>query len=214
MKQIYLDLHTHSRQKTAQVKSVFNLEKNHIAVASLFSTGIHPWFIQEGKTEVMLEKIKANLSLKQAIFLGECGLDKAIETNFELQQKVFKAQLEINTAFHKPVVLHCVRSFQEIQTIINDFPYHFVFHAFNKGEILAQQLVSRGYYLSFGKTLFTNKKVQQAFIKTPLHKIFLETDHSHFKIEELYLKAAALKQISLAKLQTEIEQNFNKIVKQ
>lgn len=210
---MYIDFHTHKQSQKDGSKSIFNLEKENLAIAELFSTGIHPWYILEESLSQSLEKIKLNLAFKQAVLLGECGLDKSIETALALQKKVFKAQLELNKTFHKPVVLHCVRAYDDILEIIKAYPFDFIFHGFNKNEILAKQLVAKGHYLSFGKALLQNEKVQQAFKEISIENIFLETDDTNFKIEDIYLKAAALKQISLEKLQIEIEQNFNKITK-
>lgn len=210
---MYIDIHTHKQYQKLNTKSVFNLERENHFVSNLFSSGIHPWFIQEEKLAQIFEKLKSNLALKQAVLLGECGLDKSIETALELQKKVLKAQLELNKTFHKPVILHCVRAYDEILQIIKDFPFNFIFHGFNKNEILAKQLVAKGHYLSFGKALLQNKKVQQAFKEIPLENIFLETDDTDFEIEELYLKAAELKQVSVEKLQAAIEKNWNKIIR-
>jgi TatD DNase family protein len=46
--------------------------------------------------------------------VGECGLDKRIAIPIELQQLVFEKQLVLAQKYNKPVVLHCVASFDEL----------------------------------------------------------------------------------------------------
>ena len=45
------------------------------------------------------------------IAIGECGVDRAIETSIELQQTIFEQQIELAEQVQKPLIIHCVKAF-------------------------------------------------------------------------------------------------------
>ncbi len=55
--------------------------------------------------------------------------------------------------------------------------------------------------------------MQNVFIETPLERIFLETDDSSDNIEQVYIKAAELKQLSIQELKSRIEDNILNVLK-
>ncbi|KAF5270282.1 hypothetical protein FQR65_LT17848 [Abscondita terminalis] len=64
-----------------------------------------------------------------------------------------------------------------------------IFHGYQKNEILAKQLISKGYYLSFGKAVL-NGSMDKVLTETPVDRIFLETDHAPVSIDEIYAYVA------------------------
>ena len=85
-----------------------------------------------------------------------------------------------------------------------------IFHGYNKNEVLAKQLIEKGYYLSFGKSLFKNQNLK-SIQSIPLEKLFLETDDDNRSIKEVYELAAKQLNISLETLILQIEKNFNSV---
>lgn len=173
-----------------------------------FSVGFHPWYIEN---EIDFEHLKILLAQKKCLALGECGLDKAIEINFDLQKEIFIKQLELNKEFKKPVILHCVKSYQETLDIIDHFNYKFVFHGFNKGKELAHQIQSKTHFLSFGKAILKNEKNQQALRTCNLNQVFFETDNDEISIESIYQKAAEILNLPLETLQEIIFNNYKTV---
>ena len=106
------------------------------------------------------------------------------------------------------MIIHCVRAYAEVQQLLqqqhNTVPV--VFHGFNKNEILAKQLIDKGYYLSFGKVL-QQPAMQQVIQKLPADKIFLETDDATVEIETIYAWAAQALQIDILSLSLQIKKN-------
>ncbi len=186
-----VDIHTHNAQTRAQ---------------TIDSEGIHPWHAAVGD----LARVEARASEVDAI--GEIGLDFACDTPREVQMDVFRAQLTIAERVQKPVVLHCVRAFEEVMRVLQD--YHLravIFHGFIGSKEQAQRAVTEGYYLSFGERTFRSPKSLEAMRSTPLSHLFVETDESATPIEEIYAKIAELRGISAAALTTATEENFNRI---
>jgi TatD DNase family protein len=153
----------------------------------------------------MLEKFSP---LQHVLAIGECGLDKICSISFELQQKVFSAQIELANTINKPLIIHCVRAYEEVQQLLqqhrNKVPV--IFHGFNKNELLAKQLVDKGFYLSFGKSL--QQTVLQQLIKNiPAVKMFFETDDADIDIAAVYAIAAGALQIDINSLSLQIQKN-------
>lgn len=180
-----------------------------------YSIGIHPWYIVEDRIEEDLGIIEEKLQSANCLAVGECGLDKRIEVPFDLQEEVFRKQLLLAEKYQKPVVIHCVASFQQLIAIKNDLgiTVPMIIHGFSKNEQLAKQLLSNGFYLSFGKYLLRNPELELVFKNIPNNQFFLETDTLDETIEAVYAIASRYKSKSFDELQEIIRLNFEKVFK-
>lgn len=219
---MYLDFHTHSRLSYPNVTKIFNLivedttsEEKIKDSQTPLSLGIHPWYFNEGNVEYQLGLLKKYAKNEQVKIIGEAGLDKLRGADFELQKYAFSQQIDIAETLKKPMVIHCVRAFNEILEIKKqENPKQvWVIHGFNRKADLAQSLLNEGLYLSFGIEFLNKEHIQEAFISTPLENIFLETDDEDaIPISVLYEKAAVLKGISTNYLAEKINNNYQEIV--
>lgn len=180
-----------------------------------YSIGIHPWYIVENRIEGDLKIIEEKLQAENCLAIGECGLDKRIDIPFDLQEEVFRKQLFLAEKYQKPVVIHCVASFQEVIEIKNDLKVTvpMIIHGFSKKEQLAKQLIDNGFYLSFGKYLLRNPELESVFQSVPNDRFFLETDTIEETIEEVYALASKYKNIENSALQKIVGTNFEKVFK-
>jgi TatD DNase family protein len=212
---IFFDVHTH---KKASLKNVFSIENNYpnaLDFTSPFSIGIHPWFVNEDKIEEALLSVEKKLQEENCFALGECGLDKVTTTAFELQQFVFKKQIGLSERYKKPLIIHCVRAFQEIIEIKKEVKPKqiWILHGFQKNVQIAESLLKNGCMLSFGAAIIHNKKLQEVVLEIPLTSILLETDNAAIEIQAIYQKVAEIRKIEVAELQQQIHQNFKNIFK-
>jgi len=210
----FINLHTHKFSNLSDVIEVVNQypwEFN--SLLSNYSIGIHPWYIDEIRLENDLDIIEQKLQLKECLALGECGLDKRIETPLDIQISVFKKQLEIVKHTNKPIVLHCVAAYDEVIAIKKDMKIDnpMIIHGFSKNEQVAQSLLKNGFYLSFGKYLLRNPDLEKVFNFAPENQILLETDTIEESIYQVYEKAALIKGISVDELKTIVFTNFSRI---
>lgn len=186
-----IDIHTHNRQSTAQ---------------TIEAVGIHPWHASEGNISVI------ESAAMSADAIGEIGLDFACEVEREVQEQIFRAQLAIAERLGKPVVLHCVRAFEDTMRVLRDYRLRAViFHGFIGSKEQSQRAVTEGYYLSFGERTFLSPKTIDALRNTPLSHIFVESDESTTPIEDIYARVAELRGISASELAIATEKNFYKI---
>ena len=210
----FYNLHTHTATLQENVVELVNQYPHEFdATIPVYSIGIHPWFIVEERLESDLEILETKLQETNCIAVGECGLDKRIEVQIELQQLVFEKQLVLAQKYNKPVVLHCVTCFDELIATKKklNITVPMIIHGFSKSEQLAKQLVSNGFYISFGKYLLLNPELEAVFKSVPVDKIFLETDTISENITAVYELASKYKKISMLEMQELMRHNFHKV---
>lgn len=207
----YFNLHTHQNTTQPDVLELTNQYPQEFDDSvPFYSIGIHPWHIIESRLDDDLKIIEEKLNSKSCIAIGECGLDKKTNIPFELQISAFVKQLALAEKYKKPVVLHCVASFQEIIAIKNKMKISvpMIIHGFSKNSQLANQLVKEGFYISFGKYLLINPELEKVFREIPNDRFFLETDTMEEGIKEIYKIASQYRKITNKELQSIIADNF------
>ena len=213
----FIDIHTHQTPSNSEVKAIVCTDYTQKPTAgSLCSFGIHPWRISDHPLNDALPLLMSAFSAPEAIAVGEAGLDRVIGTAFDLQEKYFKAQITISEYFKKPMILHCVKAFSDIQEIrkAGKSKMPWVIHGFNANKQTADQLIKMNFYLSFGKDLLDSEsKAAQIFPLIPIKSIFLETDASGLDIRDIYEQAAKLRKITVEQLRKKIAENANSCFK-
>lgn len=175
-------------------------------IDSFFSVGIHPW---DADLPISINDLEKLIQHQNCLAIGECGLDKVIEIDLDFQKKVFISQLELAVKYQKPVIIHCVKAFDELMEICSSFhsKIPLVIHGFNKSQQLLQQLINKGFYISLHSSIFY--KTDYNFLNIPMEKIFLETDDNEsLLIEDVYQKAATCFQVKEDDLKEKIYTNF------
>jgi TatD DNase family protein len=145
------------------------------------------------------------------IAIGEAGFDRLKGPSTELQKEVFEMQAEISERYRKPLIIHCVRAWDEIlsakKSLRPRMPW--LIHGFRGKIRLAEQLISKGFYLSIWFE-YALREESSALIKAlPADKIFLETDGADVDIRDIYSKVANDRKISVEELKDVTMSNFN-----
>ena len=186
-----VDIHTHNTHTQAQ---------------TIDCEGIHPWHATDGDISAI------EFAAVAADAIGEIGLDFACDTPHEVQIAIFQAQLAIAERLEKPVVLHCVKAFEEVMRILRNYSLKAViFHGFIGSVEQAQRAVTQGYYLSFGERTFRSPKTIEALRSTPLSHLFVESDESTTPIEKIYEDIATLQGVPSEQLIERVKDNFYSI---
>lgn len=173
--------------------------------------GMHPWDADKVDERDFCNFRKA---VVDADFAGETGLDYCCKVPHDVQEQLFRRQLQTAEELRKPVVLHCVRAFEPVMKVLADYTLPaVVFHGFIGSEQQAARAVGCGYFLSFGPHVFRSPRSLQALKTTPLPRLFLETDDSETAIEEVYRLAAEVRGTTVEELQAAILENYEQILK-
>ncbi|KAF2518426.1 TatD family hydrolase [Flavobacterium salilacus subsp. salilacus] len=209
------NLHTHNFTNNPNALEVVNRYPYEEIDVPYFSTGIHPWYIDEDRVEEHLEIMEQRLQMDNCLALGECGLDKRIEIPLEIQQPIFEKQLLLARKYNKPVILHLVAAYQELIAIKNEMQLDvpMVLHGFSKNIQLAEQLLDKGFYLSFGKYLLRNPELSGVLAEVPENRFFLETDTIEESLDEVYEKAATARSTDIENIKQIVSNNFKTVFK-
>ncbi|MFK8282276.1 TatD family hydrolase [Capnocytophaga cynodegmi] len=189
----FLDIHSHKQKSSPDTIVIRNEYPFTADTTDLFSVGIHPWYLEDWNEQW---NILVNVAEHpNCVAIGECGLDKNISESLELQKIIFEKHIELSESLKKPLIIHCVKSYSELISCKKKFRPRqmWILHGFNKNQSVCDMLLREGIYLSFGKELLTNEKLQNVFKKIPQGSYFFETDNSDIDISEIYHKARELK---------------------
>ena len=217
LKTPFVNIHTHTSKPEANLIQIVNLDLETLCPEhGYYSCGIHPWALD--KADFQIEKafalLEERLQLPNVLALGEAGLDKMHKDNFEKQITVFERQIELSETLQKPMVLHDVKSHNEILALRKKHKAKqpWILHGFNGTEQDIRQLTSQGLYLSVGESLLhSERKIYNSFKFIDLDFLFLETDMSTTGIETIYEEAAKLLDIDITALQRRLFANFARL---
>lgn len=214
---LFLDIHTHRTKQEPGVVAVQSLslsESTFLAMPKTkpISIGIHPW---HGKLEDLTKNMKyLRVLAKQdnVKLIGECGLDKLRGEPITNQLQLLEAQLRLAEELQKPVIIHCVKAFDELIAIKKrmNLSVPLIIHGFSKKKELAIQLINQGFYLSFGAAILTYEGAA-ATLQQLDAPFFLETDDAQVDIEAIYTKVAELKKITIDELKDVIFANWKNL---
>jgi len=209
----FLNIHTHHAARLSDELAVLNKHELFLSEEKgLFSCGLHPWYLDENRLLDSWNELRTAVQSDQVVAVGECGLDRVCETAWELQVQWFEKQILLANEIKKPLIIHCVRAHAEVMNLLertgNKMPV--IFHGFNKKESIAEQIIDRGYYLSFGEAL-QKDEIRQVLQKIPMNRFFLEKDDSNFTIEKIYAFAATAKACEVEKMKQQIWSNAQEV---
>lgn len=210
----FLDIHTHQSIEKAGVLSIQSLSLTSVLPlpTTPISVGLHPWYATLNQLDVQLKSLTEIATQNNVKLIGECGLDKLKGEKLENQLQILTPQLLLAEKLNKPLILHCVKAFDELVKLKQRLKIKvpMIIHGFNKNAELGQQLVAKGFYLSFGKAILDPNSGAAKLIAN-MDVFFLETDDAATTIEEIYVAAANLKKCSVDELKACIFANWKKL---
>ncbi|HUX96847.1 MAG TPA: TatD family hydrolase [Bacteroidales bacterium] len=211
----YIDIHNHDSKPEEGVFILDNLMAHEGILpvnmkGMTFSLGIHPWHLTESNQFELLELVRNNASDELISAIGEAGFDKLKGPSLELQRRIFEEQALLSEKFEKPLVIHCVRGWDELMAshkkVKPKMPW--LIHGFRGKKELALQLISRNMYISFWFDFVVRTEATAPVRSLPLERIFLETDGSGVDIRDIYNKVSDDLQISVEELKNQILLNY------
>ncbi|WP_449399670.1 TatD family hydrolase [Chryseobacterium wanjuense] len=203
----------------------------------LFSTaGIHPHDAKSFNNESSNE-LRKLLKLDHVISVGECGLD--FDRDFSprpIQEKCYRAQLELAIEVDKPLFLHERSAFKRFNEITDEYASKLpkaVVHCFTGSLSEAKIYLEKGFYLGFTGAISDERRfkhLEEVIKYVPLDRMMIETDAPFMlpkniprmqnrRNEPSFLPyvaqtIAGLKKISISKVAeetTEVTRNFFRI---
>ena len=206
----YFDIHTH-RIPLHPSQAIVSIDASALPLdgkAVHASIGIHPWYLTETNAGNLWEPLKSSIKDQRIVAIGEAGLDKLKGPDMTFQTSVFRQEITLAESANLPMVIHCVRAFNELIQIKKESKpkQPWIIHGFRGKPSIAQELLKHGFWLSFGS------HYQEESLKiTPLNRMFVETDESEESIGSIYQRIAKTKGISLEELVEAINKNVQEV---
>ena len=201
----FIDFHTHQPHRSG-VFSIRNASPHDSLLFSdsspeFISVGLHPWLIpQDYNLDALYGQLYYFAGYSNVIAIGETGMDKAITTAMQMQLDVLEVHIRVSEALGKPIIVHCVRSYQELLAlrVWHKCKQPWIFHGFNGSAQLAMQLLKAHCLVSFGKAIMQgNTRAAHSISQLEFGQFFLETDNSGENIEDIYGMCASIKKVEV-----------------
>lgn len=167
----HADIHCHDRSRYRE--AVINIyPDDEIIEGAYHSVGIHPWHTID-VAHTAIERLKALAAHPQVVAIGETGLDALKGASIDIQTDIFRLHVALSEQYKKPLIIHCVKSFNEIIALKKELrpTMPWIIHGFRGKPQLASQLINHGFYISLGEHF----NPQTAAIIPP-DRLFHETD--------------------------------------
>ena len=214
----YIDIHTHSPGHAENVIQIINLFPEQLipqlAAHFFYSVGWHPWYLNKENNDAFLKIVSYGGRRPEILAIGECGLDRLSETLFDYQIEVFTQQALIAEKVQKPLLLHCVRSANEIIKLKKEIKpkMPWIIHGYNSNLITGRELIRHGLYISIGIDLLKDISNAKDFLpEIPLDRLFFESGDVDIHVGNIYKEGASILNIELLTLMHQIKTNFKRI---
>jgi TatD DNase family protein len=213
----FYDVHTHDAPPSADegeeghssILNVYPLGFEDAKDASLncsFSCGVHPWYSENAEPQLnFLEEIAGD---HRIIAIGEAGYDKLKGPGLPVQRIVFERQIELSEQLRKPLIVHCVKAWDELLASKRKFNplQSWILHGYRGNRELTKKLSAQGFMFSAGE------KFNRDFVhEIPLDALFCETDTWDLTIEEVYAEVADALGLPVEELAIQIARNVAKV---
>ena len=177
-----IDFHTHRLNATDAMISV-NPSQFDPQPGQWYSVGFHPWHEVDTLTDDDFSRLERCAHHNQVLAIGETGMDALRGASLEIQARVFERHLSIAVAVNKPLVVHSVRTAQNILSVRHrsgQTAVSLAIHGMRANANVARTLLDAGCYLSFGPRFNPS-----ALLATPLDRLLIETDDGDITIDEV-----------------------------
>ena len=149
------------------------------------TVGVHPNDCSDLDSH-WLDDLRSLASAQDVVAIGEIGLDYYRQrTGHDLQQEVFRKQLDLAAELDMPVVVHNRDADEDVASILRDWSSSLadghprgVLHCFSGDRGLLDAVISAGFHVSFGGpiTYSNGKKAAEMAAAAPWNRLLLETD--------------------------------------
>lgn len=212
----YIDIHVHDGTPASGIFILESLMAHEEKIPKdlsgvAYTYGIHPWFLNEDNHKQLIRSVENSVGHPNVIAIGEAGFDRLRGPSIDLQRRVFEEQIAISEEIRKPVVIHCVKAWDELLAVQKKLKpkMPWLIHGFRGNVKLAGQMLSKGMFLSFWFDFALRPESGNLLKKLPADRIFLETDGADVDIRIIYNKVAGDLELPVDELKVVILKNFN-----
>jgi len=184
--------------------------------------GIYPIDALKLSNSKINEEIKFIKENKNKIIaIGEVGIDLNWSKEYEKQKKIFEKFINLSKELDKPLIIHSRKAEKEIIEILEKHNCEkVIMHCFSGNLKLVKKIIENKWSLSIPCIVKYSEHFKNIIKITPIEQLFCETDspflhpdkeknNSPINIIESYKKISEIKNISLKKVEKNIEDNYD-----
>jgi TatD DNase family protein len=150
----------------------------------IMAVGIHPWWVDELSTDqipdAIVKKLYHYADKKGCVAIGECGLDKMINSCYIKQEHIFEQQIKMAVDLDLPLIIHVRKTHNETLSLLKKYSLKAggVVHGFTGSIDLAKRYWDLGFCLGIGGSITYPRanKTREAVKELPIEALLLETD--------------------------------------
>lgn len=192
------DFHTH--YPAPEIRALVSTEQ--YLPGYLSSLEFHPWYLEKNAKNFPNPSYLMNFCA-----LGEVGLDKLRGPEMPIQQQYLIKLLDMAADCRKPVVIHCVKAYQEFFDISKRYNLKFMIHGFRSSLELLRELWKRNITVSFHPSMAENRYIMAELTKSPGAFGFESDNNSSISIPDVICKAE--KNSGVANMEKITDQHFS-----
>lgn len=189
-------MHASGIEKIVNIGANMNSSRVTVELADKYdffygAVGVHPSDTDEMVEKDIDELRKMVIDNDKIVAIGEIGLDYHYdEPSKELQQKWFKAQIELAKELNVPIVVHSRDAANDTVKIMEECAAGEaggVIHCFSYAKEMAERFVKMGFYIGVGGvvTFKNGRKLVETVEAIPIERIVIETDSPYLSPEPL-----------------------------
>ena len=187
------------------------------------SVGIHPQEVDQDP-EKLTELLNDN---PEIVALGECGLEFTDGVDKNLQEKNFRAQIELSLQFEKALIVHSRKASNETLAVLKEYQnLRGVIHCYTGGKkrIPSYMELSGNWYFGIDGNLTYEIGLEEVVKEIPKDRLVLETDSPFLTplpyrgeenkpdyIEFVYQKVAEIWELSFEEAEEIIDENAKRL---
>ncbi|MBR2049776.1 MAG: TatD family hydrolase, partial [Rikenellaceae bacterium] len=176
---------------------------------------VHPWRADVSQTELQeaFSRIEQCVNVDGFVAIGECGLDWVSQVARAAQMSVFEQQTELAHRLSMPVVLHCVRAFEDVMLRLSRAKIErAVFHSFVGSIQQAERVVREGYFCSFSPRSLASPRTREVIKAIAPSVMLVERDECECSIEDVYEAVATLRKCSVEELREIVFDTYKRLI--
>lgn len=176
----------------------------------------------EGEVDEEIDFIRQNKS--KVIAIGEVGLDKKHDQDFEKQKECFVKFIELSKELDIPIIVHSRNAeIEAIELLEKHGAKKVVMHCFSGRKRLIDTIINNGWYISIPANVGRNQQFQGMVDICPLKQLLTETDSPFLVhdtsierneprfIAESLKKIAEIKGLEVEEMSNIIYSNYQKL---
>ena len=142
------------------------------------SVGVHPHWVLE-TPEDYLDQLERLARSPKVVALGAMGFDYFFDEPRDLQERIFRGQMDLAQQLKLPVIIHDREAHEDTYRVLEEYKLPGIVHRFSGNVEGLRRVLDWGMYVSFNGDITWpeyNETALKVLAVTPMERLLIETD--------------------------------------